>query len=76
VLDVLYAKKAGTREGLSIFFTPPDANHIAPEVEFLLDKLDGTGARAMLVFLNYLFARLFRFLEHRENILHGPLTRS
>jgi hypothetical protein len=73
-LDVLYAKKAGTREGLSIFFTPPDANEIAPEVQFLLDKLDGAGARAMLDFVNYLCARLFRFAEHRENILRGPLT--
>ena len=73
-LDVLYAKKAGTREGLSIFFTPPDANEIAPEVQLLLDKLDGAGARAMLDFVNYLCARLFRFAEHRENILRGPLA--
>ncbi len=73
-LQVLYAKKAGTREVLSIFFAPPNADEIGPEVHLVLDKLDQARARAMLVYVNYICARLFRFEEHRENILRGPLT--
>ncbi|HXF88756.1 MAG TPA: helix-turn-helix domain-containing protein [Xanthobacteraceae bacterium] len=73
-LEVLYAKKPGTREVLSIFFAPPNADEIAPEVHLVLDRLDQSRARAMLVYVNYICARLFRFAEHRENILRGPLT--
>jgi hypothetical protein len=73
-LDVLYAKKAGTREVLSVFFAPPNVDEIAPEVHLVLEKLDRPRAQAMLVYVNYICARLFRFVEHRENILRGPLT--
>ncbi|HWP27091.1 MAG TPA: helix-turn-helix domain-containing protein [Xanthobacteraceae bacterium] len=73
-LEVLYAKKAGTREVLGIFFAPPNVDAIAPEVHLVLDGLDQARARAMLVYVNYICARLFRFAEHRENILRGPLT--
>jgi hypothetical protein len=72
VLEAFYAKKAGTREALSIFFTSTEA--VAPEVTYLLAKLDETPARAMLVWSNYICARLFRLAEHRENILRAPLT--
>src|SRR5262249_8030132 len=72
-LDVLYAKRAGTREALSIFFVAPDANEISPEVQLTLDRLDQAHARAVLVYVNYICAHLFRFVEHRENILRGPL---
>jgi hypothetical protein len=71
---LLYAKKAGTREVLSIFFAPPNIDGIAPEVHLVLDRLDQSRARAMLVYVNYICARLFRFEEHRENVLRGPLT--
>ena len=73
-LEVLYAKKAGTRGALSIFFVAPDANEVTPEVQAALDQLDPARARAMLVYTNYLYARLFRAAEHRENILRGLLT--
>jgi tetratricopeptide (TPR) repeat protein len=73
-LEVLYAKKAGTREALSIFFIAPNSRDITPEVQFILDRLDQTRARAMLVYTNYICARLFRFVKHRENVLRGPLT--
>jgi hypothetical protein len=73
-LEVLYAKKAGTREALFIFFIAPNAREIAPEVQFILDRLDRARVRGMLVYVNYIYARLFRFAEHRENILRGPLT--
>lgn len=72
VLEDFYAKKAGTREVLSIFFTSTEA--VAPEAMYLLAKLDETPARAMLVWSNYICARLFRLAEHRENILRAPLT--
>jgi tetratricopeptide (TPR) repeat protein len=73
-LEVLYAKKAGTREALSIFFIAPNGREIAPEVQFIVDRLDQVRARAMLVYANYICARLFRFAKHRENILRGLLT--
>jgi tetratricopeptide (TPR) repeat protein len=73
-LEVLYAKKAGTREVLSIFFIAPNTNEIAPELQVILDRLDQARAKAMLIYVNYICARLFRFPEHRENILRGPLT--
>jgi tetratricopeptide (TPR) repeat protein len=72
-IDVLYATKPATR-GLAIFYTPPDATEIAPEAQRLLEQLDETRAKALLVFLNYVCARLFRYAEHRKNILHGPFT--
>jgi tetratricopeptide (TPR) repeat protein len=72
-LDLLYGKKPGAREALSIFFVPPLATKIEPEVQAILDRLDKVHARGMLVYLNYLFARLFRFVPHRENILRGLL---
>lgn len=72
VLQDFYAKKAGTREALSIFFTNPEA--IPPEVSYLISNIDETSAGAMLVWSNYICARLFRFAEHRENILRAPLT--
>jgi hypothetical protein len=73
-LEVLYAKKAETREHLSIFFVAANAKEITPEVQFVLDGLDDAHARGMLVYINYICARLFRFAEYRENILRGPLT--
>lgn len=72
VLQAFYAKKAGTREALSIFFTDPEV--IPPEVSYLISNIDETRARAMLVWSNYICARLFRLAEHRENILRAPLT--
>jgi hypothetical protein len=72
VLQAFYAKKAGTREALSIFFT--DLEAIPPEVSFLISNIDEMRARAMLVWSNYICARLFRLAEHRENILRAPLT--
>lgn len=72
VLEAFYAKKAGTREALSIFFANPEA--IPPEVSYLISNIDETPARAMLVWSNYICARLFRLAEHRENILRAPLT--
>lgn len=71
-LEDFYAKKVGTREALSIFFANPEA--IPPEVGYLISNIDETPARAMLVWSNYICARLFRFAEHRENILRAPLT--
>lgn len=73
VLDLLYAKKPATR-GLAPFFIPPAAENIAPEVHHFLDRLDETRARGMLIWINYVCARLFRFTEHRERILRGLLT--
>ena len=72
--EVLYAKKADTRHVLSIFYVAPHANAIAPEVQAVLDRLDQVRARAMLVYTNYLSARLFRVADHRENVLRGLLT--
>jgi hypothetical protein len=73
VLEVFYAKKAGTREALSIFFA--SADEAAPAVSNLLESIDAMHAGAMLVWTNYLCARLFRSAEHRKNLLRGPLTR-
>jgi hypothetical protein len=73
-LDLLYRKRLGTREALSIFFVPPRATKIEPEVQSILDHLDPVHARGMLVYLNYIYARLFRFVPHRENILRGLLS--
>ena len=73
-LEVLYATRVGAREGLSIFFIPPNMDAIPPEVDTLLEGLDQAHARAVLVYANYICARLFRFAEHRENVLRGPLT--
>lgn len=72
-LEVLYAKKQGAREGLSIFFASRHLSEITPEQQVLLDRLDQDGARAMLIFYDYLCARLFRLVDHRENILRGIL---
>ena len=72
VLEDFYARKAGTREALSIFFTSTEA--VSPEASYLLANIDETRARAMLVWSNYICARLFRSAEHRENILRAPLT--
>jgi hypothetical protein len=71
-LDLLYAKKPAVR-GLAIFFTLA-GEEITPDVQHFLDKIDEPRAKAALVFVNYLVGRLFRFAEHRENILRGPLT--
>ncbi|MBX9844730.1 MAG: winged helix-turn-helix domain-containing protein [Xanthobacteraceae bacterium] len=74
VLDTLFAKQAGLREALSIFYTSGSADEVPPEASHLLDNIDEARARAMLVWTNYLWARLFRVPEHRENYLRGPLT--
>jgi hypothetical protein len=73
-LEVLYAKRPEMREALSIFFMAPNPNEIALDMRSLLDRLDPMHARAMLVGVNYICARLFRFPIHRENILRGALT--
>lgn len=72
VVEAFYAKKAGTREALSIFFADPEKP--PPAVKFLLENVGEAQARGMLVWTNYICARLFRFVEHRENLLRGPLT--
>jgi tetratricopeptide (TPR) repeat protein len=70
--DLLYAKAPGTR-ALAIFFTPA-GEAIASDVQQLVDMFDETRAKALLVFADYICGRLFRFAEHRENFLRGPLT--
>lgn len=74
VLELFYARKAGTRAALSIFFSSTAPDEIGPEVHDLLDRIEEQHAKAMLVWSNYTCARLFRFPEHRENVLRGPLT--
>lgn len=73
-LEVLYTKNPGMRGALSIFFVASNPDGIGSEVRSLLDRLDQVHARAMLVGVNYICARLFRFPMHRENILRGVLT--
>jgi hypothetical protein len=74
ILETFYAKGPGTRAALSIFFTSAAPEEVGPEVHSLLENIDEQRAKAMLVYSNYVCARLFRFSEHRENILRGPLT--
>ncbi|PWT89064.1 MAG: hypothetical protein C5B56_07755 [Proteobacteria bacterium] len=73
-LEVLYATRVGAREGLSIFFVPANIDAIDPAAQAMLERLDQAHARAVLVYADYICARLFRLVEHRENVLRGPLT--
>ena len=68
----LYAKKAGARETLSIFFTSPEPGQAAPEARTMAAAISEEQARGLLVYANYIAARLFDQVEHRENILRTP----
>ena len=72
VVAELYEKKAGTREALSIFFTSPDPETAAPEARMMVAVIDEEQARGLLLYANYIAARLFDHVEHRENILRTP----
>lgn len=67
--DTYCAGEPGIRPALSIFFTPYEPGHILPEAQFLADHIDEHRARAMLVWVHYLWARLFRSAAHGQAII-------
>ena len=70
----LYAKKVGARETLSIFFTSPEPGQAAPEARMMAAAISEEQARGLLAYANYIGARLFDHVEHRENLLRTPAT--
>ncbi|MBO6726072.1 MAG: winged helix-turn-helix domain-containing protein [Rhizobiaceae bacterium] len=67
--NTLCQRKSGIQAALSVFFTPYESGEIIPEAQFLADSVDERRARAMLLWLHYICARLFRSAEHGANIM-------
>ncbi len=72
-LEIFYAKRPNVRGAFAIFYTETAPDRVAPEAIHMLERMSATFASAMLVWLNYIVARLYRLPEHRENILR-PVT--
>jgi DNA-binding winged helix-turn-helix (wHTH) protein len=71
VLETFYGRRPGIREFFSIYYASGDPDEATPEMQYVLGRIDEAHARAMLTWLNYVAARLFRIMRHRENILRG-----
>lgn len=67
--DTYCAGEPRIRPTLSIFVTPYEPGQILPEAQFLADHVDEHRARAMLVWMHYLWGRLFRSTAHGEAII-------
>jgi tetratricopeptide (TPR) repeat protein len=75
ILDDAYQKAATTRAALSVMFAPEAGVAIHPQTRAMFDMIDENRARNLLVWMNYMSARLFRFTDHGANILKGPASR-
>lgn len=67
--DDFCARKPGLREIFSVFYTPGEAGEVLPEAQVFVDNIEERRARAVLVWVHYICARLFRSAEHRANIM-------
>jgi len=70
----LYEIRPGAKFGLALFFTSVAPDKITPEAKQVLAHIDLRQANAMLLYVYYICARLFRYGDHRENIMRVPLT--
>lgn len=69
-LAQLYAGRPQAKFFFEILYTCPD--NPAPEALAALQAASEAQARATLMFVHYLSARLFRYDDHRENVLRTP----
>ena len=72
--EALYEKSPECRVHLPLLLAPSVWEDILPEAHAILDRLDLTRARAILLYIHYTCGRLFRRVEHRENVMRGPGT--
>lgn len=67
----LYALKPVTRLQIGLFVAPPGP--LAPDLTLILSQFDASRAQRAILYLHYVFARLFAREHHRENIMRGVI---
>jgi hypothetical protein len=67
--DVFCSRKPGLRETFSVFYSPTEPGEVLPEAQVFVDSIEVRRARAVLVWVHYICARLFRSAEHRARII-------
>ncbi|QKV18838.1 winged helix-turn-helix domain-containing protein [Oricola thermophila] len=74
LLNDLFDRFPAARAGLSVMFAPDTSVDLHPETRALFEAMSLERARDLLIWMNYVSARLFRFQEHGANILKGPTS--
>lgn len=67
----LYAVKPATRSQIGLFVTLPEPDGMSAEARGWFELLSFEQAESTVMYLYYVFARLYRRQEHRENFLRG-----
>lgn len=70
----LYAVKPSTRLQIGLFVTLPEADALPPDVRAMFEQFDFERAERLVTYLYYLFARLYRRQEHRDNLMRGLIA--
>jgi DNA-binding winged helix-turn-helix (wHTH) protein/tetratricopeptide (TPR) repeat protein len=70
----LYAVKPITRLQIGMFVALPEANALPPDMRAMFEQFDFQRAERLVTYLYYIFARLYRRQEHRDNLMRGLIA--
>ena len=70
----MYALKPESKYFFDLMFSAVGTDARSPEVQMVLSRMTNKEAKAFLLFVYYVSARLFRYQAHMENAMRTPVT--